>query len=115
MTVSALVAALDHGGALDGADHVGEAIAEGRLVRIAVWTDAARILRVRWKASTCPSLMAYAELACRLLESGAALSSLDHALRDGVAGVHPSHRRRADLVVSAARAALTPRTQRGSP
>jgi hypothetical protein len=94
-----------HAGALEGAARHGEAAADGRLVRIGVFADG----RARYRASTCASLIAYAEAACEMLEEGVAPSRLDaHALRSRVSGVHPGHLERAALVAAALRAAFPP-------
>jgi hypothetical protein len=84
---------------------------DGRTVQIALWvgTDD-RVIAARWRASTCPSLIAYAETACALLEAGIAPVDLERAaLRAAVAGVHPAHRRHADLVLDAVHDALAKR------
>lgn len=95
-----------HAGPLDGASRIGEAVAGGRLVRIGVW-EGGRRPRARFRATTCASLIAYAEVACEALEAGVASSSLDPAaLRARVRGVHPSHLERAALVAAAIRAAF---------
>jgi hypothetical protein len=82
---------------------VGEARGEdGRVVRVGVFADG----RVRFRATTCASLIAYAEVACEALEAGVAPASLDaNGLRARVAGVHPTHLERAALVAAAIRAA----------
>jgi hypothetical protein len=85
---------------------VGEAAADGRVVRIGVWRERGA-LRVRYRASACASLIAYAEVACAALEAGVAPAALDAAaLRHRVTGVHPIHRERAALVAAALRAAF---------
>jgi NifU-like protein involved in Fe-S cluster formation len=96
-----------HAAPLAGAVSVGEAAGGNRLVvRIGLWRDGQRVVRARYRSTTCASLIAYAEAACELLETGMppeALSS--ELLRGQVTGVHPLHRDRADLVAAAARAA----------
>jgi NifU-like protein involved in Fe-S cluster formation len=94
-----------HAAPLDGADGVGEAAAGDRLlVRIGVWREGARVVRARYRATTCASLIAFAEAACALLEAGAPPESVTaETLRDRVAGVHPVHRDRAELAAAAAR------------
>ncbi len=107
-----------HAGRLDGASAVGKASGGNRLlVEVGVWLDhRGRLLRARWRASTCASLIAYAEAACALLEARAVAAPLDRAvLLAEVAGVHPSHLDRADLVLAAiARAVAAPSTTRGA-
>ncbi|BDG01032.1 iron-sulfur cluster assembly scaffold protein [Anaeromyxobacter oryzae] len=110
--VAELVAEPRHAGAVAGADALGEASGGDRLlVRIGVWTGAdGRVTRARFRATTCASLIAYAEAACALLEGGRAPDALGaDALRAEVAGVHPGHLDRAELVVAALRAAAVPR------
>jgi hypothetical protein len=93
----------EHAGSLDGAARVGEAALDGRVVRIGVFADG----RARFKATTCASLIAYAEVACEALEAGVAAVELDaSALQDRVTGVHPGHHERATLVAAAVRAAF---------
>lgn len=95
-----------HAGSLDGAQRVGEAAADGRIVRIGIWTHAGRT-RARFRSTTCASLIAYADCACAALEGGAAPESLDTAaLQAVVRGVHPVHLERAALVAAAIRAAF---------
>jgi hypothetical protein len=105
-TVADCVAAPAHAGALDGARRLGEARGAGnRVVRLGVFADG----RVRFRATTCASLIAYAEVACEALEAGVPPSALDPAgLRARVAGVHPSHLERAALVAAAILAAYPP-------
>jgi hypothetical protein len=108
-TVAELVADARHAGALRDAPRVGEARGEIRLVvRIGVWTEGTTVARARFMAATCASLIAYAEAACRLAEAGAVSPGGDHAalLRRSVAGVHPFHHGRADLVAAALDRAL---------
>jgi NifU-like protein involved in Fe-S cluster formation len=104
-TVAECVDAPAHAGPLAGAATVGQAAAEGRVVRVGVWREGTRV-RARFLASACASLIAYAELACEALEAGAVPDAA--ALRALVRGVHPHHLDRADLVAAAVRAALTP-------
>jgi hypothetical protein len=92
-----------HAGALEGASRVGEASAGGRLVRIGLFPDG----RARFRATTCASLIAYAEVACEAIEAGVPPARLDAAvLRARLAGVHPLHLERAALVAAAIRAAV---------
>src|SRR5512138_473047 len=104
-TVAECVDAPAHAGRLDGAARVGEAAADGRVVRVGVWRTPGG-LRARFRASTCASLVAYAEMACAAVEAGARPDAA--ALRALVLGVHPVHLDRADLVAAAVKAALTP-------
>jgi hypothetical protein len=104
-TVAGCVDAPDHAGPLDGAASVGAAARDGRIVEIGVFRDG----RARFRATTCASLIAYAEVACAALESGVAPAALDAAaLQERVTGVHPDHLERAALVAAAVRAAFTP-------
>ncbi|HYG66136.1 MAG TPA: iron-sulfur cluster assembly scaffold protein, partial [Anaeromyxobacteraceae bacterium] len=67
-------------GSLDGADGVGEATGGLRLlVRIGVWREGGRATRARFQASTCASLIAYADAACALVEAGADPEGIDAA------------------------------------
>ncbi len=91
---------------LAGADRVGSASREGRTVQIGLWLLDGRVIRARYRATTCASLIAFAEVACGLLEGGLAPTELDPpCLRARLTGVHPLHQDRADLVAEAARAA----------
>ncbi len=98
-----------HAGSTEGADAVVEALADGRTVRIGLWAGAdGRVRRARFRATTCAALIAYADLACELLESGEEPERIDASrLREGLPGVHPVHHDRADLVARAL--ALAPR------
>jgi NifU-like protein involved in Fe-S cluster formation len=93
-----------HAGDIAGASLAGEAAATNRLlVRLGLWVDGrGRVARARYRATTCASLIAYAEAACALAEEGEDLSRLDAArLRAAVSGVHPVHHDRADIVALA--------------
>ncbi|WP_234945210.1 iron-sulfur cluster assembly scaffold protein [Anaeromyxobacter sp. Fw109-5] len=95
-----------HAGPLDGATRVGRAAAGDRLVALGLWTEGDRIVRARFRATSCASLIAYAEVACAALEAGLPPAALDaQRLRASLAGVHPGHLVRADLVAAALRAA----------
>jgi NifU-like protein involved in Fe-S cluster formation len=102
-SVAQLVDAATHAGDLAGADAVGEAAGGARLVvRVGLWHSGGRVARARFRATTCASLIAFAEVACRLLEGGTAPSAVDaDLLRGSVRGVHPSHLDRAALVAAA--------------
>lgn len=77
-------------------------------MRLGIWREGGRVVRARYRATSCASLIAYAEAACELIEAGCDPTRLDaDALRAAVTGVHPLHRSRADLVASAARRAGT--------
>lgn len=101
-----------HAGPTEGADAVVEALADGRRVRIGLWADEeGRVRRARFRATTCAALIAYADLACELLESGEAPEQIDGGrLRQALPGVHPAQHDRADLVARAL--ALAPRWRR---
>lgn len=111
-TVSELVGSAVHAGDLTGADAVGEATGGTRLVvRIGLWIADGRIVQARFRATTCASLIAYAEVACTFLEAGTHPVALDAGLlRGAVEGVHPVHLDRASLV-----AAAVPRPAGASP
>lgn len=102
-TVTECVEAPEHSGSLQGAERIGEAAVDDRVVRIGVFGDG----RVRFRATTCASLIAYAEVACAALEAGVSPASLDaRGLRGRLAGVHKDHHDRAELVAGALRAAF---------
>jgi NifU-like protein involved in Fe-S cluster formation len=109
-TVATLVEGAKHAASLDGAPRLGAAAAEGRYVRLAVWTDrAGRVIRASFQATTCAALIAYAERACQLLEAGLAPEALaPETLRQSVRGVHPAQLGRAELVASAVARLSTP-------
>ncbi|HSD21305.1 MAG TPA: iron-sulfur cluster assembly scaffold protein [Anaeromyxobacter sp.] len=95
-----------HAGPLDGATRVGRAADGDRMVVVGLWTDGERVVRARFRATSCASLIAYAEVACAALEGGIAPTALDAPrLRAALAGVHPGHHARSDLVVAAIRVA----------
>jgi hypothetical protein len=92
-----------HAGPLDGAVRIGEAGADGRMVRIGLFADGG----ARFRATGCASLIAYAEVACAAIERGERDAAGDpRALRARLRGVHPHHHGRAALVAAAVRAAL---------
>lgn len=103
-TVAEHVADPRHAGDVAGAPLTGEAAGATRLlVRVGLWVGSSgRVARARYRATTCASLIAYAEAACALAEAGEDLSRLDATrLRGAVSGVHPVHHDRADLVALA--------------
>ncbi len=112
-----LVADPGHAGPVDGAALVGEAAGGNRLlVRVGLWFDArGRVARARFRATTCASLIGYAEAACALAESGEPPQALvAERVRAAVAGVHPLHLDRADLVALALARALGRRPEAGA-
>jgi NifU-like protein involved in Fe-S cluster formation len=109
-TVAEHVADPRHAGALHGATLDGQATGTSRLVvRLGLWVEPdGRVSRACYRATTCASLIAYAEAACALVEAGEDPARLDALrLRAAVAGVHPVHRDRADLVALALSRALS--------
>jgi hypothetical protein len=103
-TVAALVDDARHAGPLEGAHVLGEAAGDGRLVvHIGLWLDGSgRVSRARFRATTCAALIAYAEAACAEAERlRAATPPPAGELLAAVAGVHPVHHGRAELVASA--------------
>lgn len=115
-SVGDLLASPGHAGPIAGASSVGQAQRRGRSVRIAVWRSGGRIVRARFDASSCAALIASAELACRALEAGVPPERLDAAaLRARIAGLHPAHRDRADLVAEALRALEEPGAREHEP
>jgi hypothetical protein len=108
LAVADLVFDPRHAAPIDGATRAGEARGgNGLLVRLGLWLGAdGRVERARYRATTCASLIAFAEVACALLEGGLPPDHLTPAaLGARLAGVHPGHLDRAELVVAAARAA----------
>ena len=95
-----------HAAPLSGADPVGQASEEERTVQVGAMTEGGEVTVARFRASSCASLIAYAEVACTLLEAGLSPTALDASvLERELSGVHPTHRRRAEIVARAARAA----------
>lgn len=115
-SVADLVSSLRHASAVERAHRAGEAEGGERLrVRIGLWLERERVIRAGFRATTCASLLAYAEAACALIEAGTPPGELTPAiLRAQVDGVHPRHLDRADLVVAAVRAAAA-RTDGSTP
>ena len=93
-------------GSLHGATLTGEAARRQISIRIGLWLDESGWVRqARWRAVEDPALRGYAEVACKLLESGADPGRLDgETLRHAAPG--PLAGDRADLVACALHAAL---------
>lgn len=97
---------------MDGADRVGTASGSaGERVLLGIWWDRmGRIQKARWTAtpsSESDALAAYAEVACTLLESGVAPTSVDAgALRRTLDTVRAPEDRQADVVAAAITSAL---------
>ncbi len=101
-----------HSGSLDEATAVGEALGDSRLlVRVGLWLDErGQVRRARHRASTCASLIAYAEAACELAEAGVPPTLLGaERILAAVSGAHPLHRDRAELVAMAVARAVESR------
>jgi hypothetical protein len=112
-TVADCLADPTYAGPLDGASRVGRATDDGRAVEIGLWTEGSRVVRARYRASACASLIGYAEVACEALEASVPPARLGaDALRARLAGVHPIHLDRAELVAAAVRAAAHPQEER---
>jgi NifU-like protein involved in Fe-S cluster formation len=89
----------------------GEAIAdaEGNNARFSVALEGSRLSEIRFRASSCTTLIAYSEALVELLEGFDAAMATQYAPQDLVAalpGVHPLKQNRAVLAVAALRAAL---------
>jgi hypothetical protein len=111
-TVADCLADPTYAGSLDGASRVGRATHEGRVVEVGLWTEGRRVVRARYRASACASLIGYAEVACEALEACVPPERLGPgALRARLAGVHPVHLDRAELVAAAIRAAAHPQEE----
>ncbi len=97
-----------HAGDPSGAAGLGEASSgDGLVVRLGLWRAGhGGVVRARFRATSCAALIAYAEAACRLAEAGTLGPDLADRIRGAVAGVHPRHLGRADLVALALRRAL---------
>jgi hypothetical protein len=110
-TVSEHVNDPRHAGAVDDADRVGAVDGHSGKVSIGLWFDRmGRVQQARWIAAPSESdaLAAYAEVACTLLESGVAPTTVDAgALRRTVAGVEVRDQSQADLVADAIYSALS--------
>ena len=95
--------------------------AEGNSARFSVALNGGRIAEIRFRASSCTTLIAYSEALAELLEGFDAAMAAQYAPQDLVAalpGVHPLKQSRAVLAVAALRAALlaaqSPERQRPS-
>ena len=83
--------------------------AEGNSARFSVALDGGRLSDIRFRASSCTTLIAYSEVLAELLTGFDATMAADYAPQDLVAalpGVHPLKQNRAVLAVAALRAAL---------
>jgi hypothetical protein len=99
-----------HAGVAEGADRVGDAHrGAGESVTLGLWLDdLGRVRKARWTATPTDSdaLAAYAEVACTLLESGVAPTSVDAAALRRTLDLAPAHDGDADLVAEAILSAL---------
>jgi NifU-like protein involved in Fe-S cluster formation len=83
--------------------------AEGNNARFSVDLDGGRLAEIRFRASSCTTLIAYSEALAELLAGFDAAMAAQYAPQDLVAalpGVHPLKKNRAVLAVAALRAAL---------
>jgi NifU-like protein involved in Fe-S cluster formation len=83
--------------------------AEGNHARFSLALDANRIAEIRFRASSCTTLVAYSEALAELLAGFDATMAAQYAPQDLVAalpGVHPLKQSRAVLAIAALRAAL---------
>jgi len=83
--------------------------AEGNSARFSVALDGDRIAELRFRASSCTTLVAYSEALAELLAGFDATMATQYAPQDLIAalpGVHPLKQSRAVLAVAALRAAL---------
>ena len=83
--------------------------AEGNSARFSVALEGRRIAELRFRASSCTTLIAYSEALAELLAGFDAVMAAQYAPQDLVAalpGVHPLKQSRAVLAVAALRAAL---------
>jgi NifU-like protein involved in Fe-S cluster formation len=83
--------------------------AEGNNARFSVDLDGDRLAEIRFRASSCTTLIAYSEALAELLAGFDAAMAAQYAPQDLVAalpGVHPLKKNRAVLAVAALRAAL---------
>jgi uncharacterized protein (DUF3084 family) len=108
LSVAEHLANLRYTGPCDGADRLGEARGGERLVvRVGLWWNTRQgQVRARYRATSCASLIAYAEAACALAERGGPQHVSAVRLRRAVRGVHPVHHDRAELVALAFARAL---------
>lgn len=97
-----------HVGLLHGATSVGEAARREHCVRVGLWMDESGWIRsARWRSAQEPLLRAYAEVACRLIESGADPLRIDGALLRGTIDASSGEAEDySELVVSAVRTAM---------
>lgn len=89
----------------------GEAItdAEGNSARFSISLDGAKLTEIRFRASSCTTLIAYSEALAELLaglNASMAAQFTPGELMSALPGVHPMKRNRAVLAVAALRAAL---------
>jgi NifU-like protein involved in Fe-S cluster formation len=89
----------------------GDAVAdaEGNRVQFSVALDSGRLAEIRFRASTCTTLIAYSEALAELLAGFGSEIAAQYSPRDLVAalpGVHPLKQNRAVLAVAGLRAAL---------
>ncbi len=89
----------------------GQAIAdaEGNHARFSISLNADKIAEIRFRASSCTTLIAYSEALAELLAGFDAAMAAQYAPRDlvdALPGVHPLKRNRAVLAITALRAAL---------
>ncbi|HEX5777507.1 MAG TPA: iron-sulfur cluster assembly scaffold protein [Xanthobacteraceae bacterium] len=83
--------------------------AEGNSARFSVQLDGGKIAELRFRASSCTTLIAYSEALAELLTGFDAAMAAQYAPQNLVAalpGVHPLKQNRAVLAVAALRAAL---------
>jgi NifU-like protein involved in Fe-S cluster formation len=83
--------------------------AEGNNARFSVDLDGGRLAEIRFRTSSCTTLIAYSEALAELLAGFDAAMAAQYAPQDLVAalpGVHPLKQNRAVLAVAALRAAL---------
>jgi hypothetical protein len=91
-----------HFGLLEDATHVGRAELEG-IVEVGLWLDReGRVQRARFRSTSCPALIAYAEAACANAEANRASHAPEfEEIAASVSGVHPIHHGRAQTVALA--------------
>jgi hypothetical protein len=91
-----------HWGLLEGATWRGRAEFEG-IVHVGLWLDRdGRVQRARFRSTSCPALIAYAEAACANAEATRASRAPEvEEIVASVSGVHPIHHGRAQTVALA--------------